>query len=997
MPQTNFIVADASALAAALAEIDADAPQSPQYTITLSAAISLDSASLDLDTGANVEFAGPFALFITAFAVTGAVTLNLNFTGTITLDGGSVDNVAGYYAGQILGTASDGGDSAVNDGTIAFDGTTGVVGLDTGTVLNGWDGTTAAFISGTEVGVEIDTAGTVENAGTITASDSSLGIGVKLGAGTVDNGTTVYTDALISGGDYGIMISGAGVVANDGTVSSDGEAGVYLGSGTVDNGTDADTSAEIDGGSGIGVWIGADTGFVNNFGTITALGGAGVYLQAGGTLTNGSSADTDATIIGFDGVLAGQTASAFAATVYNYATIVADGDDTTGLVIGVFLANGGSVENIGTASRISAVDWGALVTGGAGFVQNAGSIVALGYSGFGVDLVAGGTVVNGLAPGAAATIQGSYDGIRISAVGADAGALVDNEGTITGGVGVDFESGPIPAAGTVFNDGLITGTMGYAVVFGVGDERLVLGAGGVFAGNVLGYESASPKASTTLEFAGGTSGTFSWLDDDSGTVSDVVDGAPNSFDFSAFGTIVVDAGASWTLLTSATSTQLIQFRLGDTPAVLGLAAPASGMPGAVQATIGGFGLGGTIDLLNVANAAITGFSYTGTTLDVLGNGGTLTALDLPGPFTGGDFMHRADAATGSFITTSVVACFAAGTAIRTMRGEVCVEDLRIGDRVVCARGGVRPVVWIGHRRVDIARHPSPELVMPVRIRRGALADGVPCRDLFLSPDHAVFVDDMLVPVRRLINGASIARTARDAITYFHIELDQHDVLLAEGLAAESYLDTGNRHAFANAGAPVALHPGFDREQSADACAPLAIQADRVEPLWHRFAARAVAAGHDVFAPATTTDPALRLMIDGREVRPAAILGGRYVFVLPSRAVALRIASRAGSPSELHPWLDDRRKLGVAVERIVLRHRGGRAEMPVDHPTLTVGWHAVERDGDRHWRWTDGSALLSMPFAATMIELHLAGNRFYPAKDADERITAWCRLSHQRLA
>jgi hypothetical protein len=543
------------------------------------------------------------------------------------------------------------------------------------------------------------------------------------------------------------------------------------------------------------------------------------------------------------------------------------------------------------------------------------------------------------------------------------------------------------------------------VVFGVGDERLVLGAGGVFAGNVLGYESASPEATTTLEFAGGTSGTFSWLDDDSGTVSDVVGGAPNSFDFSAFGTIAVDAGASWTLLTSAISTQLIQFQvgqfqLGDTPAVLGLAAPAGGMPGAVQATIGGFGLGGTIDLLNIANAAITGFNYTGATLDVLGNGGTLAELDLPGPFTSGDFMHRADAATGSFITTSVVACFAAGTAIRTMRGEVCVEHLRIGDRVVRAAGGVRPVVWIGHRRVDIARHPSPELVMPVRVRRGAFADGVPCRDLWLSPDHAVFVDDMLVPIRQLINGASIARIARDEITYFHVELDRHDVLLAEGLAAESYLDTGNRHAFANAGGTVALHPGFDRERSVDGRAALSIEADRIEPLWRRLAARAVAAGHDEFAPAAATDPALRLMVDGREVRPVEILGGRYMFVLPPRAVALRIASRAGAPSELHPWLDDRRKLGVPVERIVLHDRGGRIEMPVDHPALTAGWHAVERAGDRHWRWTDGSALLSVPAAATMIELHLAGYRFYPATDAVDRAgrtTAWCRLSHQKRA
>jgi collagen type I alpha len=97
----------------------------------------------------------------------------------------------------------------------------------------------------------------------------------------------------------------------------------------------------------------------------------------------------------------------------------------------------------------------------------------------------------------------------------------------------------------------------------------------------------------------------------------------------------------------------------------------------------------------------------------------------------------------------------------------------------------------------------------VRITAGAFGPGVPHRDMHLSPDHAVFIEDVLIPVKRLINGSTIAQMPVDRITYYHIELPRHDVLITERLPVESYLDTGDRSDFANGGGPIRLHPDFN--------------------------------------------------------------------------------------------------------------------------------------------------------------------------------------------
>lgn len=153
-------------------------------------------------------------------------------------------------------------------------------------------------------------------------------------------------------------------------------------------------------------------------------------------------------------------------------------------------------------------------------------------------------------------------------------------------------------------------------------------------------------------------------------------------------------------------------------------------------------------------------------------------------------------ANNTFDANYVVPCFLIGTRILTRRGEVAVEELEVGDEATTLVGGrFARITWIGKRVLDTARARTPADVWPLRVRAGAFGDGMPHRDLFLSPDHAVHVNGALIPVRYLENGITVARAPMRHVTYYHVELERHDVLVVEGMATESYLDTGNRGDF----------------------------------------------------------------------------------------------------------------------------------------------------------------------------------------------------------
>ncbi len=144
-------------------------------------------------------------------------------------------------------------------------------------------------------------------------------------------------------------------------------------------------------------------------------------------------------------------------------------------------------------------------------------------------------------------------------------------------------------------------------------------------------------------------------------------------------------------------------------------------------------------------------------------------------------------------------CFLAGTRIATPAGESTIETLAAGDLVLTANGGETPIRWLGHTTYS-RRRADPMSVFPIRIRAGALGENLPRRDLHVSPGHALLIGDVLVQAGALANGASVARhpAVPETFTYYHIETDNHDLLLAEGVPAESFLDGAEEIRFDNA-------------------------------------------------------------------------------------------------------------------------------------------------------------------------------------------------------
>lgn len=142
-------------------------------------------------------------------------------------------------------------------------------------------------------------------------------------------------------------------------------------------------------------------------------------------------------------------------------------------------------------------------------------------------------------------------------------------------------------------------------------------------------------------------------------------------------------------------------------------------------------------------------------------------------------------------------CFLSGTLITTASGDVPVEKLETGHTVTTVDGIEAQIVWIGRTTYRKVGERWPGTIMPIRICRSAIADNVPNRDLYVSPAHALYLDGVLVPAVDLVNGRTILQCAPDSgdLAYFHILLDHHSVIYAEGAPAETFFPTASNWEF----------------------------------------------------------------------------------------------------------------------------------------------------------------------------------------------------------
>jgi collagen type I/II/III/V/XI/XXIV/XXVII alpha len=638
-------------------------------------------------------------------------------------------------------------------------------------------------------------SGTVTQTVTITSNPVTI---TSAGSVVTSAGAAITGPAGLGRPTAGWTVSNAGIVTAS---AAKADAIDLIGGGSISNtGTISGYQNGVDITSGLGVVT--NSGTLESSPTVIVSGSPGnvyegVYLAGGGSVTN---TDTGVIFGGIGGVY----------IIGGSGTVTNAGDihTTTLQGNGIDLEDGGTITNTGTGSIYGDFS-GISVYTAAATITNAGSIGAIGLNGYGIYLGAGGTITNtgsivgsnvGVYGGAgtfaapisitnSGYVYGSDTGIDLT----DGGRVTNLAGgTILGTVGITITTGTVTNAGTIGSNA----TNGKAITFSTtgATDRLIVDPGAVFDGTVTGGGVAS-----TLDLAVGST---------TGTLAGVGTTVTN------FDTIAFDASAGWVV--------------DDTFAALG------------GVTVTGFastdsflltGVTGVTSSFNASTETLTLTSGSATSVVQFGSvalGGTIQVL-----------------ATGGNTTISLVPCFAAGTRIATPRGSIVVDSLCKGDDVLTAQGDTLPIIWAGHRWVDCETHPEPDSVRPILIEAHAFAEGMPCRTLFLSPDHAVFAHGVLIPIKHLVNGTSIRISQIRQVIYHHIELARHAVILAEGLPAESYLDTGDRLSFAVPGGAQQLHPtfGVHRLESqliwdALGCAPLQITGPEVDQVRMDLASRA---------------------------------------------------------------------------------------------------------------------------------------------------------------
>ena len=767
---------------------------------------------------------GTVAAICTDAATNSLVVLNRMTIagGTLTTSGtGEIDPVYATLDGASQGTLTNSGILEVF-GTLTLEGTID----NTGSVL--------LLFTSTNPSLLIDGNVRLDGSGTVTLGGPSAEIVSNGAAATLTNSNTITGAGTI--GDAFLTLNNQGVIDATGTNSL-----------VINTGTNVITNDGT---------LGEQAGGVLDI--ASAVNGSGsAVIQIGTVELGGSFAEDTSFTAGdagtlqidhyalFDGTISGFTVG----DTIDLADVKYDPAWTAGIEpnsnnVLQFVENGTSYtldldpadDFVGHDFLLSSID------GGAGTAITVGQVPITGT----VTIPAGET--------ASDVVVGGGGELIVAPGGSETGATVTNGGTLNVENDASASGGTVSSGGTlnVSSGGTASGITvsdgghQYVESGGTADDTVltdpgiqIVVSGGTASNTVDGGEQdvyGSAVSTTVINggleivetggFATGTtvSSTGDLTVDSGGVVAgDTL--------MTAGGEVILDAGA---VVSSGASFSFSGVR--NTLQIDGPALPVT--------VISGFVNGDTIALPGAAGGSIgTVASSAGdTSVEILdSNGNDLGTLDLDGNYL---LENLALDASGNFTTDQTAPCFCAGTRIEMRRGQKRVENLKIGDKVMTAEGTARPIKWIGRRSYNSRFVMGRKDILPICIKAGALDDDVPKRDLWISPNHAIYLDGVLIEAKDLVNGVSIVQTEHaDKIEYFHIELESHDVIIAEGALSESFIDDDSRGMFHNAHEYCELHANA-APAAARYCAPRLDQGYELEMIRQRLARRAGLAPSD---------------------------------------------------------------------------------------------------------------------------------------------------------
>ncbi|MCP1229927.1 Hint domain-containing protein [Acetobacter indonesiensis] len=905
----------------------------------------------------------------------------------------------------------------------------------------------ATVSSGGGLEVAAGASGQAGKNGTIIDPHVLSGGVVAAGAFTA-KGTTFTSGGVISGGTFEVgsleMVSAARAVGGDFKGTQ-----LVLGGGVASGGIFHDGGLQLIGGYWLSATDGAggttmrlanapgtESGWVANQSVASGaqiLAGGTAKVLAGGTSISGTVASGGTEVISSGGIASGTIVSGGTEIVQSGgltsgATVVSGGTEilSGGTASATIVGSGGSqlVSSGGTAV-------GAVVSGGIEQVASGGTALRSVISAYGNATVSAGGYVSG-------TIVGSNGGLGVQGIASNTtvsgGGVVEiaSGGTATtnsingGKVYVDsagvLNTTTISSGGTVTvsNGGIASGT----VISAFGAE--IVSAGGYVSGTVVASDGGlglAGSASNTTVSAGGvvdvsSGGTATTTTVQGGSVYAASGAVLSATTISANGSVTVSGGAQASQSTIGSGGTL-------TAASGGTLIGTVTVSGGATLALGGNNGNAVIDLAGTTASTPAKVIIASGVTDVpeqftswsdgdqiifSGVSGTPAASDI----SFGDADHITFKIGGTSYTLNIVGirdkfkfvggaseltletCFLTGTLIRMLDGQIAVEDVRPGDTVMVRKGDAfvpTTVKWVGKNKSVVRSDAAytDEAGYPVLIMKDALADGVPFKDLRVTPEHCLFIDGQFIPARMLVNGRSIRYDTNYAVyDYYHIETEDHSVIEADGVLTETYLDTGNRASFARIDGSDVVSGYFDatKDWAHDAAAPLATSRDVVEPVHKAIAARSAAVAQDVVVAedATWSDDAnLHLETEnGSVIRAMKQANNTVSFMLPPGVQKVFITSRTSRPVDVFgAFVDDRRELGVQIGKIELFSGVETVSVSSHLETETLeGWAAQEDNATA--RWTSGRAVVDLSGASTdgfrMLTLDVVSTVSYRVND-----------------